>query len=437
MGNPSTLRVGLVGCYFPFFKKAGSSTTGLASLLCESDKVESVEVFAGGTPSSAETIPHDKLSIVCRWVVGNPLSIVRMLLGLRARLRKLDIVIFNIHLTSYGYSNSTNTFGLISTLIVRLLSPCKTWIILHTIIEAQKLELVGYRSNGLAQFTGRAIERLFAIGGGLIIPMPILSSIEAESILKRAESFNIPYLDAIPGWILSSAQSRTDCSMKSLSGTIHKPPLGLPPPGTISVAPKNGTIAIGERPTSNRVLLFGSWGPQKDINVSLRACRIVSRTVPEFDLTIAGSINDRFPEYSELLAREISLFDAGRVRAVWNPDERQVFDLFRQSDLIILPYNALPGFSGVLNLSAFHNLKAIAYDVPALRQYAEELGIEVVFVKAGDLEELTAALLRAVKQPQRDPVEADVHNRRFRLALGAVNELLARLTRSNTNLGDS
>ena len=51
-----------------------------------------------------------------------------------------------------------------------------------------------------------------------------------------------------------------------------------------------------------------------------------------------------------------------------------------------------PGYSGALNFAAAFPISIIAYDVPQLREQADQLGLTPIFVRARDPEAFREAL---------------------------------------------
>ena len=75
------------------------------------------------------------------------------------------------------------------------------------------------------------------------------------------------------------------------------------------------------------------------------------------------------------------------------------------SDLVILPYNAIAGPSGVMGLAAFHGCRIVAYDVPELREYDAILDGRTVFVPPRDPDALAEAVRRSFAGEVRGSAE--------------------------------
>ena len=117
------------------------------------------------------------------------------------------------------------------------------------------------------------------------------------------------------------------------------------------------------------ILLYGSWGPQKDLLSALESVVYLSRTDLKFKLLIGGSSNVHFTEYNHRL-REILESHAEYIdQNMGYIDESELMHLFLRSDIIILPYRESGGYSGVLSNAMFFNLHVI---VPSFPEYIEQ-----------------------------------------------------------------
>ncbi len=99
---------------------------------------------------------------------------------------------------------------------------------------------------------------------------------------------------------------------------------------------------------------------------------------------MAGSVNKNFPRYLEHLKNYITELDKDRFSFLENPKEEEIFDIFMQSDAIILPYNASGGQSGVMHIASFYGLQIMSYNNKQLKEQMDLLGYNIKFVDKED-----------------------------------------------------
>jgi glycosyltransferase involved in cell wall biosynthesis len=167
------------------------------------------------------------------------------------------------------------------------------------------------------------------------------------------------------------------------------------------------------------VLLFGVMRPYKGLEDAVAAFDALPRDAAQtMVLTVVGETWEGWTTPIEQLQRSRH---RDRVRVV----NRYVTDaeaahVFSETDVLVLPYRRVSS-SGPLHIAMAQGLSVIMYDLPALRSVAGTYeGAE--FVPVGDVEALTAALLRAASRvPRRFPPGGDWH-----LTVDAYHQLLGR-----------
>jgi glycosyltransferase involved in cell wall biosynthesis len=118
------------------------------------------------------------------------------------------------------------------------------------------------------------------------------------------------------------------------------------------------------------VLMHGSWGPQKNIELGLSALKGLKEEGAKFRLIISGDYNHHFPEY-ERKFNELLLFYSDIIDEYLGPvTEKDIMKIFLNADLLLLPYNTPGGLSGVLEHAIFFEIPTIAIDFPEYREQA-------------------------------------------------------------------
>ena len=170
------------------------------------------------------------------------------------------------------------------------------------------------------------------------------------------------------------------CAARSIEVVPHQV---FPVPG--------GPNSPGER---RRVLFFGALRSNKGLEVLAEA--LPQLRDPEAEITIVGAGEQRL----EAMVRTLAARD-GRVRAeigfVSLERKRQ---LFRSTDLVVLPYTSFASQSGVLHDAYGHGVPVVVSDVGALGQSVREDGTGVV-VEPSDARKLAQALELALEPERR------------------------------------
>jgi glycosyltransferase involved in cell wall biosynthesis len=119
------------------------------------------------------------------------------------------------------------------------------------------------------------------------------------------------------------------------------------------------------------ILLHGFWGPQKNIELALSNLLRVKKEGIRFKLIISGGINTHFPYYQAKFKKFLDNYSDIINEYLGYVSEKDILNIFRRADLLILPYNTPGGHSGVLEQGMFFNLNNIAIDFPEYREQAE------------------------------------------------------------------
>lgn len=171
-------------------------------------------------------------------------------------------------------------------------------------------------------------------------------------------------------------------------------------PTEFAVSPVSAEVA-----TRCNVLLFGVMRPYKGLEDVVAAFDALPREAAErLVLTVVGETWEGWTLPLERLERSPH---RDRVRLVnrYVTDAEAAF-IFGEADVLVLPYRRVSS-SGPLHIAMAQGLSVIMSDLPALRSVARDYA-GADFVPAGDVEALSAALLRvAHRTPDRSEPMGD------------------------------
>lgn len=349
------------------------STTGTAivMLLNELESVSSIDVFCPEVDEVPE-ISFDiaKVDFKRFYKLNDPKSLLSLLL---VDWREYNLVVFNILPTVFGKSLLSSFIGMNLPFLIRSTYKARVGVIYHNSTFTNDYKKLGY---------GRARD---------VIKAPILRFIEI-TMLKKVRTFFT--LDLY----CSTLKSRAPKSKISLF-----PLKWIEAVTTVYLNKcqnKTDIVAAKSKISSVRILLHGYWGPQKNLGLALEMLSNLKKKKLQFNLAISGEVNSKFEKYkikySTLLDSYKEIIDdlVGRVA------EKDIFNLFTSTDLLILPYNTPGGHSGVLETAMFFQTDIIAFDFPEFREQAR--GYEnILFCKESNFETVLRQYIENYKSKAR------------------------------------
>ena len=169
------------------------------------------------------------------------------------------------------------------------------------------------------------------------------------------------------------------------------------------------SIARLERGLQNdkiNILLHGFWGPQKDPEIALKAVRNLKLKNQRIHLTVSGGINSHFSGYGEYFQNILSNYGDIIDSYLGYVKEKDLIQLFLENEIVLMPYRASGGQSGILEMASFFENIVVCSDFPEFR---EELKSDlVVLTDLGDFEQ---SLFKALEMVKEVPNIIDVQNK--------------------------
>lgn len=266
------------------------------------------------------------------------LSVMFYILKLRP-----DVVHFNVSFQSFGKNKLTNVTGLSLILLCRLLG-FKVLAGVHTLAEVTDLEKFHVKSSLLNRI-------------GILMATKIILSAQSVVVLVRS------YGDVL----------------KIRYG--HRGVYYIPHGASVDLEPKENT-------SEKAILIFGHMGPHKGLPLMLKAFEKISKENPNIKLMVAGSNHPNFPSYLE----EFINMRIPNVEFLGYIPQEKLGSVFRGATLVVLPYLAAPGTSGVFHLACGYGRPIVASDLPEIRELVNE-GASAILVPPGDVDALKDAIL--------------------------------------------
>jgi glycosyltransferase involved in cell wall biosynthesis len=155
------------------------------------------------------------------------------------------------------------------------------------------------------------------------------------------------------------------------------------------------------------LLFFTTLAPFKGLEILLTAFDNLRREFPNLKLNIAGVEHTRFPNY----AQDLKLRFNGTHNIHWlgQVAEEHVTDLFRKTQIVVIPYTASTGSSSVLYQAATWGRAIIASDLSENTRLARENDLQFEFFESGNAESLQASLHKLLVSAESRRVQSQ-HN---------------------------
>lgn len=345
----SELRVGLVTAFPPSQGRLAEYGWHLAHALGDAEGISRVIVFAdrqrGAVPGFAGCV-----EVVPAWTFGSPLLGPSILDALRRR--PVDVLWFNIHMTSTGNNRWAWFGGLCAPALARA-AGYRVIVTLHNMLGLTDLRASGVRARPWDVAAAHLATRMLGFANLVSVLRP-----EYLELLK---------------------------SRYGLRNVVHLPHGTL---GEPAVAPP--------APDGRHVLAFGRFGTYKRLEPLIEAVRQLTADGVPVRLSIGGSDSRHAPGYLSRVRQQCAAMP--NVTILGYVPEAEVPALFRSAAVCVLPYETMTGMSGVAMQAATHGVPIVASDIPVFRALEHE-GLRARFFDMRDVPSLTMALRALLESP--------------------------------------
>lgn len=348
------MRIAYVGDFINHGKSLQTIGTSFVILLSLLEEVELIDVFC---PEENEKVENfelpQKVKLHEFYRYDNSVSILRLL---KIRWDNYDAVIFNMLPTGFGNRTLPNAFALIVPIALRIINrQSHVKVIYHNSIFTNDIRTLGYDSalDKIRSFFLGIVERTLFKNVSTFVLLDLYKKRIDDSIGKnKVHVLNGRYLEAITTLYLNKVM---DAELVETKKT--------------------------DIPT---ILMHGSWGPQKNIELGLMTLKKLKREGGKFRLIISGGLNHHFPEYKGKFQELLDSYSDVIDEHLGPVTESDIMKIFLEASLLILPYNTPGGHSGVLEQAIFFGVPTIAIDFPEYRE--QVFGIEnVVLIGSNEL----------------------------------------------------
>lgn len=257
-----------------------------------------------------------------------------------SRLKRLnpDLIWFNLGASIFGKSPLSNLSGLFTPVSAARLFP--TVATLHEVVELADLRALNAPGGFLAPLGARLLTTI---------------ATQADVVCLTMQH----YAD----WLTARG---VECAHIPI-GAYHEPEL------------------LNES-DSCELLFFTTLAPYKGLELLIKAFTQLRSEYAHLRLTIAGTAHARFPNYAHDLKTHFN--GTHGIQWLGQVSEDDVKGLFRQAQIVILPYAASTGSSSVLYQAATWGRAIVASDLPEIRKLTFENNLRVEFFESSNVEKL-------------------------------------------------
>lgn len=297
-----------------------------------------------------------KISVIQCWKFNswaNPLTIAKCLKKLQP-----DAVLYNLQFMKFGDQKIPAALGLFSPWISKLMK-IPTTVLLHNILETVDLDSAGFATHPL-------LKRAYNIIGKFLTRIVLKADTVALTISTYVE-------------ILRDKYKANNCI--------------LIPHGTFEI-PKEPCYELPEGPL--KIMTFGKFGTYKKVEVLIEAVEIARvQTNQALELVIAGTDNPNTPGYLQQVQKKYNHIKG--ITFTGYVAEEDVPQIFSQSAMVVFPYTATTGSSGVLHQAGSYGKAVVMPNLGDLSILIEEEGYRGQFFEPDNVQSLADGITELVQ----------------------------------------
>ena len=306
------MRIAYIGDFINHGKSLQTTGTPVVILLSLLKDVDSIDVFCpkeNEKPEKFELPKKVKLFEFYRY--DDSVSIFRLL---KINWHKYDTVIFNMIPTGFGNRTLTNALALVVPITLKIIfrySNIK--VIYHNSIFTNNIQILGYNSalDSIRSFFLGIVERIMFKD----VTTYVLLDLYKQRIDKAIGKNKIHVLDG------SFLEAITTLYLNKVMDV---------------------EFLETEKTDIPTILLHGSWGPQKNIELSLMVLNKIKIEGKKFRLIISGGLNHHFPDFKMKFQEFLHTYSDVVDEYLGPVTERDIMKLFLNTSLVLLPSNT-PG----------------------------------------------------------------------------------------------
>ncbi|KGO81630.1 glycosyl transferase family 1 [Flavobacterium beibuense F44-8] len=264
-----------------------------------------------------------------------------------------DAVLFNLQFLKFGSKKIPAAMGLMLPMLLRLIG-ISTIVLLHNIMEEVDLTKAGFSKGGLQK-------KIYSFIGTNLTKCLLKSDRVAVTIQKYVETLNEKY--------------------KAANVTLI-------PHGSFEMV-KSPNFDLQQGP--KKIMAFGKFGTYKKVEIMIEAAQqLRERINEEIEVVIAGTDSPNTPGYLDSVQKKYSHVKG--ITFTGYVEENDVERIFTESTVVVFPYTATTGSSGVLHQAGSYGKAVVMPDLGDLALLVEDEGYKGEFFNPTSSSSLSLAI---------------------------------------------
>ena len=266
---------------------------------------------------------------------------------------KPDVVFFNLQFVKFGDKKIPAALGLMLPMLLRF-AGVKTVVLLHNIMETVDLEQAGFSKN-------KFLKKIYGFIGSTLTRCLLKANVLAVTINKYVEILNEKY------------------NAKNVV---------LVPHGTFESV-KQVDFNLPEGP--KKVMAFGKFGTYKKVEGMIEAVELLRRNgMKDIEVVIAGTDSPNTPGYLSSVREQY--INVEGLTFTGYVEENDVERIFTESAVVVFPYTATTGSSGVLHQAGSYGRAVVMPDIGDLAHLVKDEGYRGEFFTPDSVESMAEAI---------------------------------------------
>ena len=270
---------------------------------------------------------------------------------------KPEQVLFNLQFMKFGNKKIPAALGLLLPSFLRALG-FNTTVLIHNILETVDLKASGFAKNRLSiliyNSIGYLLTRLILSANTVAVTIP-----KYKRILEK--KYNANNIVVIP------------------HGTFEIP-----------------SIPSFEIPLkTKKIMAFGKFGTYKKVEILIESVkRIREETGELLEVVVAGTNNPNTPNYLQSVKQKYQNLEM--LTFTGYVAEENVAKLFNDSSVVVFPYTATTGSSGVLHQAGSYGKAVVLPNIGDFKEVLEEEAYNGEFFNPNDIDSLAEAIKKII-----------------------------------------
>ncbi|MEE1898220.1 glycosyltransferase [Flavobacterium rakeshii] len=302
-------------------------------------------------PKQLDFDNNDKVKVRECWEFDSYLSFFNILKTVLSE--KPDAVLFNLQFLKFGSKKVPAAMGLMLPMVLKAIG-IPTIVLLHNIMEEVDLSQAGFSKSNL-------LKKVYSFIGTNLTKCLLRANTVAVTIQKYVDVLNAKY--------------KTDNVTLIPHGSFETVKY---PDFEPKVGPK-------------KIMAFGKFGTYKKVEIMIEAAQqLRERINEEIEVVIAGTDSPNTPGYLDAVQKKYS-----HVRGITFTgyvEEHDVERIFTESTVVVFPYTATTGSSGVLHQAGSYGKAVVMPDLGDLALLIEDEGYRGEFFNPACASSLSIAI---------------------------------------------